>query len=578
MPRSLFFLSLIFLIGETTPTPANPFEQVVARIGDRQITEWDLEYTRDRSNGQGDREAWMRTIARDRLGALKAEEAGLPESSPELKWRLWSLENSVGAEAYLANLTKDVSVEESEVRDYYDNNRERFLKQPSFSFQYIFCDTTELKSKADIERFRDQLEIARKKLVDSASPDSSISLEKFSEVAGNCECAGEPKVQSAGPFQLDEPIQDVIKQAALSLEPGQFSPVISTKYGFQIIRLEDRTEASVIMEYEDIKDRIRQFLEGPLKQAKIQNYLEDLKTQTDRYKIHPIQLEHQLPGAHRKKPESPYVVEIGDAKWEPEDFKNFMKTIHRQEWMMSHKIDKASQTTLNRLVIPSLLHLDAQAAGFGEAATEIAKWKNLRDQTLAYYWVMHTANRLASETPQPTTEEYRAYYDQNPGKFTIPERYRVRWILAPLSSATDTERSPADIEFEYRDLEAAMAQLHSEVLGETTPTAVLEKWREEIPGLEEKTDWLYRGGQLSKETWEKIGLDTRGWLEGTYRTQEGVILVEILDSQESFKKPFSTDQVAITNPVKLERKARIVRKTWENLEEEAWKELVRVGN
>ncbi len=552
---------------------AGTLDQVVAEMGDRRITQWDINNAGTRFNGQGDPSDWLTAVARDALGAMKAQEANLVETSPELKWRLWSLENSSGIDAYLQSLVGDVTVEEDAVRNYYEENNSQFREPASFSFYYIFCDTTEIKTSAGIEEIRSQITKTYDELVDHASPSGAkegiVDHETFKTISQNCECGSEEGAHFAGPLGLEEPIQDIIKDTALSLKPNQISSVISTKYGFQILLLQNMKEERILSDYEQIKDRIRQFLEGPLKQEKIQEYIAQIKDQPDRYQIHQIQMEHQLPGAHHSTPISPYVVEIGGTKWDPQDFKVFMRSVHRQDWMMSHTLDKANETTWQKLVLPTLLNQEAKEAGFVDQPTQIAQLNQRKEQLLSYYWVMATAGRIVSEMPKPTTEEYRAYYDAHPEKFIIPPRFKIQMIEVPVS-ATDTEHTPAEKEFEIRELESRMKEFLGELVKGASSTIVLEEWSSKLPAAAESTEWYYENRKLSPEIWSTIeSTGINKWLPKPFRTQNGVGVLRVLETRESFEKPFDPSLPTIAVPVKQARFQKVIQETWKNLEEEA---------
>jgi len=562
------------------PVTAGSLDKKIAEIGDEEITQWDIDHTGTLSGGQGNPEQWLMTVARDRLGAQKAEEAGLAESSPELKWRLWSLETSIGVDSFLQDKVKDVTVEEKAVEEYYRDHKSQFMKPAAFSFGYIFCDTTEMESKSEIEKIRSQIQETHSNLVEAASPtgdaEGRIDSETFQRIGGDCVCAGEAGVQFAGPLPVDEPIQEIIKRTALALDPGQFSGVISTKYGFQILHLRDKTEAEVVMDYDEAKGRIQKFLEAPKKQERLNAYFADLKKQTNRYRIHRVQLEHQLPGSHQIKPESPYVVEIGDRKWEPGEFKEYMRTLHRRDWMMSHVPDKAIETTWEKLILPSLLAEDARQAGFVDQPTQVARLNYQKDQLLAYYWALSAANRKAAEMPRPSTEEYRRFYDENPLAFTIPEMYRIHLVEAPLS-ATMTDLSRPEKEFALRSLEETMRNLIADLIEGASSTELIAAWEERIPGISETTDWYAKNQKFGSEIWEEIPTSVgAGWIGRVFRTASGVGVLEVLDSREESLKPFNPKDPKITGPVKENLLKTAFQEVWKALEEEAAEHVEKV--
>lgn len=122
---------------------------------------------------------------------------------------------------------------EEDFQAYYEANIDRFRERERFKFRHIFFRTIDEppeKQKAALKRAEEAL--ARLK-----------GGEDFVKVAGEYSDS-EKKGTVVGPFYLDEKdpkkkINPRIQEAVLALGPGQFSDVIPTKYGYEILRLEE---------------------------------------------------------------------------------------------------------------------------------------------------------------------------------------------------------------------------------------------------------------------------------------------------------------------------------------------------
>ena len=78
------------------------------------------------------------------------------------------------------------------------------------------------------------------------------------------------------------------EEAAFAMEPGEVSDIVNTRFGYHLIKVEDKQEKGV-QSFKEVKDSIRQKLERKKMQQKLEPYLESLKQK------YPV--EKNLPGA-----------------------------------------------------------------------------------------------------------------------------------------------------------------------------------------------------------------------------------------------------------------------------------------
>ena len=66
------------------------------------------------------------------------------------------------------------------------------------------------------------------------------------------------------------------EQAAFSLKPGEVSDVVTTQYGYHIIKVTDHKDASTVP-LAQVSERVKQFLSEQKKQERAESFINGLK-------------------------------------------------------------------------------------------------------------------------------------------------------------------------------------------------------------------------------------------------------------------------------------------------------------
>lgn len=143
-----------------------------------------------------------------------------------------------------------VSLSETEISDYYDSHRPEFTEPETVEARHILLKVPE---DADSETE----EKTRKKALEIL--DKTESGQDFSELArkfSDDRTAGQGGY--LGVLEKGDTIEK-FSEAAFSLEPGEISKPVRTKFGWHIIKVEDRTEESV-KPLDGVKGEIRKKL------------------------------------------------------------------------------------------------------------------------------------------------------------------------------------------------------------------------------------------------------------------------------------------------------------------------------
>ncbi len=517
-------------------------DPVVAEGAWGKITQAELLCARQASPEGTTDEALIEQIARDGLGAQKATELGL-QNEALVRWRLWMVEQGLGGKPLYENLiASTVSVTTEELHKAYDERLSKYVTPGNFSFRYIFSDTTECKSPAEVEAVRAKIQQAHKELLADLGTEPQrpwiVETDRFVEVAKKySDVKGDPG-RVAGPFKLNEPLQPIIKNTALSLKVNEISPVFSTRYGFEIVRLENRVRDTT-MEFEKAVSSLRQELDNANKMRRAKDFIQSLQDDKSRYDIFEDSLVQLLPGAHLEVPSATSVVRVGKTYYSREQLQEFLDNICKREWVRAKEKKEAAALVWRAFVLPQILHEEAVKAGYINSVTEQARACFERNSVLAGAWLSTELNRLTSAMPKPTTDEVRAVYEKGKDKYRITDRYLMTIISFPMEELKQKDVNRAQIEFLYREGEKQLAGILAQVTQGASPEVLVKVTESEKRPLKIETKWLAKGIGFDVNTWESLQTLMPGsWTPKPLRTDKGVDLVKVVQLEPERVKTF----------------------------------------
>ena len=191
---------------------------------------------------------------------------GVTREEVQAKWT-----ESATAESVLKRELK-VNITDADAKKYYDDNPARFEEPEMVRASHILLTTTDPKTNAELTE--DQKAAKRKQMEDllkraRAGEDFAELAKKYSEDPGSKDKGGEytfPRGQMVPEFDA----------AAFSLGTNQVSDIITTRFGFHIIKLSEKIPAKKV-EFDKAASNIKDGLTQQALQKQFPDYIAKLK-------------------------------------------------------------------------------------------------------------------------------------------------------------------------------------------------------------------------------------------------------------------------------------------------------------
>ena len=205
--------------------------KVLAVVNGREITQMDLEntikrYPRERQsyfmNEEGQKQLLEQLVSFE-LVYNDAKDSGL-ENDEEFKAQMESVKREMLTQVAVNKLLATVTVTDAEVAAYYEANKEMFMAEEAANAKHILVETLE---KA--EEVKKEIE-------------AGLSFEEAANKYSSC--PSKAQGGSLGSFTRGRMVPE-FEAAAFALELGVVSEPVQTQFGFHLIKVEEKTEASV---------------------------------------------------------------------------------------------------------------------------------------------------------------------------------------------------------------------------------------------------------------------------------------------------------------------------------------------
>jgi peptidyl-prolyl cis-trans isomerase C len=164
-------------------------------------------------------------------------------------------------------VSEKITVSDEETRSFYDKNPQLFQQPEQVKASHIL-----IKVPADAPE--DQKTEARKKI--EAVQQKVRKGEDFATLAKTySEGPSGPKGGDLGYFRRGQMVKP-FEEAAFSLKPNETSEIVETRFGYHLIRVDDKKPAKK-MTYAEVKDRLNDHLKKQKADSEANAYIENLR-------------------------------------------------------------------------------------------------------------------------------------------------------------------------------------------------------------------------------------------------------------------------------------------------------------
>ena len=228
--------------------------EVLATVGGRQITSDDLDkkleeiptYARANFETKDGKMKLLDRLVQNELLVLAADDAGYADR-PDIRVKLQDARERILTSEFFKNeISQGSSVDENEIRKYYEAHKDEYKTEESAEARHILLDT-----EADAKSIREKL------------INGSIAFEKaaqeYSKDIETKDSGGDLGTVRKGGFIKGIGRSKEFDDVVFSLKTGEISPPISSRKGYHIVKV-DAVQPAGYKDLEDVRQQISEEL------------------------------------------------------------------------------------------------------------------------------------------------------------------------------------------------------------------------------------------------------------------------------------------------------------------------------
>jgi peptidyl-prolyl cis-trans isomerase C len=156
---------------------------------------------------------------------------------------------------------------DAEAQEFYEKNPDKFKQPEQVRASHILIRVDEKADAAQKQKARATAEALLKRV---KAGEDFAKLAKENSADGSAAQGGDLNYFGRGAML------PAFDEAAFALKPGEISEIVTTQFGYHIIKVTDRKEASTVS-LDQVSERVKQFLSGQKKQQKADEFINALK-------------------------------------------------------------------------------------------------------------------------------------------------------------------------------------------------------------------------------------------------------------------------------------------------------------
>ncbi len=217
-------------------------------------------FEKARYRGEEGHKEFLNALVHKKLMVQNARKMGLDKDA-EVQKKIEALMQEVTERVLIEKLIEleiwgKVVVTDKEAKAYYDKHKDEFQEKEEVRISHILVATEEeaQKIRQELEKGADFAELAREKSIDQNAAKQGGDL---------------------GYFERGRLLPE-FEKVTFGLKVGEVSDVVKTKFGYHIVKLEDKKEAA-IKEFYEVSDEIKKKLISGKQQEEYQNWLRQME-------------------------------------------------------------------------------------------------------------------------------------------------------------------------------------------------------------------------------------------------------------------------------------------------------------
>jgi len=168
-------------------------------------------------------------------------------------------------------IASDISISDEALKSYYDSNSKEFESPERVKARHILIKSGEDADPADKQEAKKKIQKIQKRMDEG---------EKFADLAReSSDCPSSKKGGDLGFFSQGQMVKP-FEEAAFSLEPGEVSDIVETRFGYHLIQVDDKKPASK-KSFDEVKQGLKQRLKQKKIKKQVPEYVERLKENAD---------------------------------------------------------------------------------------------------------------------------------------------------------------------------------------------------------------------------------------------------------------------------------------------------------